>query len=276
MLSRAPGPVAPPRLNLRASGCRPCAQPRRPHPHRLRAREPREPRLVRARAESEQLGEAFAVAERQAATDEEAMDVSSESWTSDADWAKAHGYSVDGMVREPRRCERARDNCGGFTPTDGLSSLRAVARATPSDARWLAACTQDVARVDPGLQGHAEHLQYRWKKFIERRRALEARGPPSSRQRHAQAHASNHTRRRRTSRAGWRRSRWCAVQRGAHEIYALRGAHASALPSHRLTRVLPGLPQVRLPPRERRDGVPGMGARSCGRCPDRRLQQLVP
>ena len=112
MLSRAPGPVAPPRLNLRASGCRPCAQPRRPHPHRLRAREPREPRLVRARAESEQLGEAFAVAERQAATDEEAMDVSSESWTSDADWAKAHGYSVDGMVREPRRCERARDNCG--------------------------------------------------------------------------------------------------------------------------------------------------------------------
>ena len=86
---------------------------------------------MRARAESEQLGEAFAVAERQAATDEEAMDVSSESWTSDADWAKAHGYSVDGMVREPRRCERARDNYWG------LSSNRPsllVARCCACDA----------------------------------------------------------------------------------------------------------------------------------------------
>ena len=37
---------------------------------------------------------------------------------------------------------------------------------------------QDVAASDEGLRMHAGHLQYRWAKFVQRRRELEARPVP--------------------------------------------------------------------------------------------------
>jgi hypothetical protein len=40
--------------------------------------------------------------------------------------------------------------------------------------------TQDVAAADEGLGAHKTHLTYRWNKFIQRRRELEARRATAS------------------------------------------------------------------------------------------------
>ena len=34
--------------------------------------------------------------------------------------------------------------------------------------------TQDVVRLDPDLAPHADHLKYRWRRFLETKAAIEA------------------------------------------------------------------------------------------------------
>ena len=54
--------------------------------------------------------------------------------------------------------------------TDGPHELPEV-RHFPTSCPYP---TQDVVRLDPDLAPHADHLKYRWRRFLETKAAIEA------------------------------------------------------------------------------------------------------
>jgi hypothetical protein len=101
----------------------------------------------------------------------------------DAEWAQANGYSADGLVRLDTVGDTAAVATSDSTrwsvaPDSRLGVTSFTTRLTRASQPPLD--PQAVVALDASLEAHKPHLQYRWQKFLKRRRELEVRESPNS------------------------------------------------------------------------------------------------